>query len=51
MISKQAMGVTTDLTMSSREKNAGNKKATSEDRCYNCHKFGHFKRNARSTNQ
>lgn len=50
-ISKRATGVTADLAMSSRGKNAGKRKATSEDRCYNCHKFGHFGRDCRSTDQ
>lgn len=46
-ISKRATGVTADLAMSSRGKNAGKRKATSEDRCYNCHKFGHFGRDCK----
>lgn len=49
-LSKQAIGVTADLTMMSKSKGSSKRKATSDDRCYNCHKFGHFGRDCKSTN-
>lgn len=51
-ISKRATEITADLAMISRGKNGtGKRKATSEDRCYNCHKFGHFRRDCRNADQ
>lgn len=51
-ISRQATGITSDLAIMSRGKNStGKRKATSEDRCYNCHKFGHFGRECKNADQ
>lgn len=49
-LSKRATGVTADLAMMSKGKGNSKRKATSDDRCYNCHKFGHFGRDCRRTN-
>lgn len=44
-IGKQSTGVTKDLAMMSRRgRNGVKRKATSEDKCFNCHKLGHFRR-------
>lgn len=41
-LSKRATGVTADLAMMSKGKGNSKRKATSDNRCYNCHKFGHL---------
>ena len=48
-ISKRATGVTGDLAMMSQGRNSSGmkRKATSEDKCYNCQKYGHFGRDCR----
>lgn len=47
-ISKRATGVTGDLAMISRRGKPGERKANSEDRCYNFNKFCHFSRDCRA---
>lgn len=42
LISKRATGVTGDLAMMSRGRNSERRKASSDDKCYNCQKYGHF---------
>lgn len=45
-ISKQATGVIGDLAILSRGK-SGKRRVTSDDRCFNCNKFGHFGQDCR----
>lgn len=49
LINKRATGVTGDLAMMSWGRNLSGmkRKATSEDKCYNCQKYGHFGRDCR----
>lgn len=51
LISKRATGVTGDLVMVSRGRNFGKRKVASSDKCYNCHKLGHFGRDCKLPNQ
>lgn len=43
-ISKRTTGVTRDLAMMSKGRNFSKRKAASDNKCYNCHKLGHFGR-------
>lgn len=42
-LNKRAIGATRDLAMVFRDRDK-NRKASTNDKCYNCHKFGHFSR-------
>lgn len=41
-ISKQATRVTKDLAMTFKDHNGSKKKAYRDEKCFNCHKLGHF---------
>lgn len=43
--SKRATRDTRDLAMAFRNKKRPKRKANSDDKCYRCHKLGHFRRN------
>lgn len=44
-VSKRLTGMNRDLAiMSSGNRNSAEKKATSKDKCFNCHKIDHFGR-------
>ncbi len=50
-ISKQATGVVANVVILFRNNQGMKKKANSNEKCYNCHKFGHFGRNYQLLNR
>ena len=43
-LSKRATGGTGNLAITFKDKNGPKRKANNNNECYNCHKFGHFRR-------